>query len=221
MTLVEIKSLVKKEGLSRLGSKAELIADLKRLPADKELALRMASIGIFDEDDIGRTLYIPDTAIRRWWSEAGISPTISKYTDSGQFTPEFLDRAKAVVFDLILEGYKNLEISAATDINSVHISKWRKESGIPSPPQASHKQKYFDVELIELAYLNQGSTVKRFSFILGVNESYVLQLFEDLRVHTNGEQDLYSFLEDTTVRQVFNWGNVKEPYEIRLKRLLW
>ena len=230
MTAAELKSLLKKEGLKVSGNKDKMIANLRRLPADKDLALRMASSGICCDVMIGDSLRIPSKTIRKWWKKAGIPPAIPWRTDSGQLNPELVDRTKEIVFDMMRNGYYNTQISTAiqgvlgysSGYQLQLMSEWRKESGIPIPPTAGRPRKYFDDELIELAYLNQGATVKRFAFMIGVDEGYLLQLFEDLREYTNGEENLFSFLEDISVRQEFNWGLIlDEPFEIRVKRRIW
>ena len=144
--------------------------------------------------EISRTMGISTTTLRSWRKDANLpsSDGVVRYT-----TEQLND-----VIDLIREGNTIAEIRRQTGVQRKKIKQWREEeirNGNPLPdftPQLPPNLKYTDEEIIELTYLNCGFGLKRFIDMLGMRESWILNLFSELKEFTNGDEDLVAYLQD-------------------------
>jgi len=133
------------------------------------------------------------------------------------------------VIDLIREGHTLSEVSVISGVNRNRVQEWREEEireGNPLPEFLTYSIKseqwrngFSDEDIVDLAILNPGFGIIRFSKELSISMTPLLQLFSDFKEFTG--QDLYDYLNDVQLiseeEYIDNFGKIPDPVRDRKK----
>ena len=163
--------------------------------AVKNEAMRLAREGKIDTE-IFSILGVSTTTLRNWRRQYNIAPS-----DGDKKRLYSVEQINDVI-DLIREEVWIGDIETQTGVNRRKIREIfneERKDGNPLPDLVkgiATRSKYSDEELIELAYQNPGYGFKRFVAFLSISEKHCLQLFFEFKNFTNGQEDLYQYLQD-------------------------
>ena len=182
-----------------------------------EEALVLIDSGMMDRE-IGKILGISTYKLREIRDKHGRSRS------KGNRTIYTIEQRNDVI-DLIREGHTLSEVSSLSGVSRNRVKEWREEEirdGNPLPEfllrsikSEQWRNGFSDEAIIELAILNPGFGIIRFSKELNISMAPLLQLFTQFKEHTGG--DLYDYLNDVLLISeedyINNYGQI--PNRIR------